>query len=135
MGITFQEKAVGEDVLKQTELIVAHCDSAVIFYNKAASIVTEKELRKNDEYYQLFSRRDPRTGEFGVKISDVKLQLETRIKTVKERKDQVKELKRLFLKVEALNAKSVSTYKGIQAKYESTNESSSKFFIPLVLPS
>jgi len=122
MGITFQEKAVGEDVLKQTELIAAHCDSAVIFFNKATSIVTEKKLRNDDEYYQMFSRRDPRTGEFGIKISDVKLQLETRIKAVKERKNQVMELKKNFLKVEELYAKCLSEYKIIQAKYESNNE-------------
>ena len=122
MGITFQEKAAGEDVLKQTEKVMAHSDSAALFFDKASVIVTEKELRRNDEYYQMFSRRDPRTGEFGVKISDVKLQLETRTKAVKERKDQVRELRKHFLKAEELYAKCLSAYKSIQVKYESNND-------------
>jgi hypothetical protein len=117
MGITFQEKALANDVLKHTDMLLSNCDSAVLFFDKAYSTITEKELKRNDEYYQMYSRRDLRTGEFGIKISDVRLDLETRIKAIKERRERVKELKKFYLQAESQYAKVNSNYKDIEAKY------------------
>jgi len=77
--------------------MVAQCDSAVTFLDKAYNTITEKELKKNGEYYQMYSRRDLRTGEFGIKLSDVRLDLETRVSLLKERKETAKEAKKQFL--------------------------------------
>src|SRR3954463_10726275 len=84
MGFIYQDKAAHLDVLKDTRQLVSQIDSAVLFYDKAYRTITEKELNRNEEYYQMYSRRDIRTGKFGIKISDVQLDLENRMK-MKER--------------------------------------------------
>src|SRR6185295_2160842 len=50
MGIVYQEKSNKDDVLKQTELLQRHIDSAVLFYDKAYKEIDEKEIKRNDEY-------------------------------------------------------------------------------------
>jgi hypothetical protein len=67
MGIIYQEKSLKNDILKQLPIVVKNTDSAVYFFNKAKSTINEKEIKRNDEYYQAYTRRDLRTGEFGVK--------------------------------------------------------------------
>ena len=76
MGIIYQEKSGKDDVLKGTPMVLAHIYSAIYFYMKAYSGLTEKEVKRNSEYYQMYNRRDLRTGEFGVKLSDVQFDLE-----------------------------------------------------------
>ncbi len=119
MGMTLQEKALTSDILKNTEILFAKCDSAVLYYDKAYNEITERNINKNEENYQMFSRRDQRTGEFGIKLSDIRLKLEIWVKELKERKDRVKELKKHFTDVERLYARSGVLYKQIQSKYES----------------
>ncbi len=119
MGMTLQEKAIANDVLKNTEILLSNCDSAILFYDKAYNAITEKELKKNDEYYQSYSRRDLRTGEFVIKLSDVRLDLETRVKGLKDRKDKVRELKKFFIESEKLYSRANAQFKDIQGAYES----------------
>src|SRR6187402_1359315 len=71
MGIIFHEKSSKDDVLKQTTRMISNIDSAIFFYDKAYKTITEKEVKRNDEYYAMYNRRDLRTGEFGVKLSDI----------------------------------------------------------------
>lgn len=118
MGMTLQEKAANNDVLKNTEILISNCDSAILFYDKAYNAITEKELKKNDEYYQSYSRRDMRTGEFVIKLSDVRLDLELRVKNLKERKEKVRELKKYFVESEKLYGRANAAYKDIQTSYE-----------------
>ncbi|MFM8911586.1 MAG: hypothetical protein ACKOE6_01555, partial [Flammeovirgaceae bacterium] len=122
MGITFQEKVMNNDILKNTDQMVAQCDSAVMFFDKAYNLVTEKELKKNDEYYQMYSRRDLRTGEFGIKLSDVRLDLENRVTSLKERKEKVKEAKKSFLACERLYSTAVKTFVDLHTNYGSDKE-------------
>jgi hypothetical protein len=42
MGIVYHEKALKDDVLKQTKRTIGVMDSAIIFYDKAYKTVTEK---------------------------------------------------------------------------------------------
>jgi hypothetical protein len=126
MGIVFQEKSMTNDLLKHTPILLSNSDSALLFFDKAYNTITERELKKNDEYYEeMFSRRDPRTGDFGVKFSDVRLDLETRIKNIKERKEKAKELKKHFVESERLYLASVEQFKTIQSKFTSQ----SSFFL------
>src|SRR6478735_7557752 len=50
-GIIFQEKASKDDILKNTTRMLANIDSAIMFYNIAYKAITEKEVKKNSEYY------------------------------------------------------------------------------------
>ncbi len=117
MGIIFQEKAASNDVLKHTEILMNNLDSAVMFYNMAYNQVDEKEIKRNDEYYQAYNRRDLRTGKFGVKLSDVQFDLEKKMTALKTRKELVKELKQHFDNSEGYYRKAQFLYKDIQLKY------------------
>lgn len=116
MGIIYQEKSAQLDVLKQTEMLVSQLDSAVYFFDKAMKTITEKELSRNDEYYQMYNRRDLRTGKFGVKLSDVQLDLEEKIKK-KERSKQILILKSQFTSAERYYNRSIQIFKELQGAY------------------
>ena len=117
MGLIFQEKAANNDVLKHTEILISNLDSAMIFYDKSYKQLTEKEIKKNDEYYQAYNRRDLRTGKFGVTLSDVQFDLEKRIELLKERQALVKELRANYDKAESYYSKANFLFKDLQIKY------------------
>src|SRR5688500_2403743 len=105
MGIIYQEKSAKDDVLKQTKRAIMNIDSAIFFYDKASKSITEKELKRNDEFYQAYNRRDLRTGEFGVKLSDVQFDIEKKIESLRERIDRVKMVKHYFSLADTLYKK------------------------------
>src|SRR5688572_22459704 len=111
MGIIYQEKSSKDDVLKQTKRAIMHMDSAIFFYDKAYKSITEKELKRNDEFYQAYNRRDLRTGEFGVKLSDVQFDLEKKMEGLRERIDRVKMVKHYFTRADTLYQKSNELFK------------------------
>jgi tetratricopeptide (TPR) repeat protein len=106
MGIIYQEKSVKTDVLKQTPLAVSFIDSAIFFYSKAYTVIDEKEVRRNKEYYQVYNRRDLRTGEFGVKLSDIQFDIDKKKESLKERIDKVRMLKHYFTLADSLYKRS-----------------------------
>jgi hypothetical protein len=119
MGIIFHEKSMKSDVLKQTEHTISAIDSAVLYYDLAYKNITEKELKRNDEYYQAYNRRDLRTGEFGVKLSDIQFDLEKKMQGLRERIDRVKMVKYYFVLADSLYKKSNALFKTIQQAYPS----------------
>jgi hypothetical protein len=122
MGIIYHEKSVKDDVLKQTALSLAHMDSAIQNYTKAYQTITEKEIKRNDEFYQAYNRRDLRTGEFGVKLSDIQFDVEKKLEGLKERIDRVKMIKHYFVLADTLYKKSTALYLSILAPYENQKE-------------
>jgi len=122
MGIIYQEEVLKNDVLKQTDVMISNVDSAIFFYNKCIPKLTEKEVKKNDENYLMYTRRDLRTGEFGVKLSDIQLDIETRTKSLYERRDRVTSLKKYFKDSEALYGRSNTLYKKLQDKFATQKE-------------
>lgn len=67
-------------------------DEATKAYKKAIALVDEREVKKNDEYYMAYNRRDLRTGKFGIKVSDVHLDYENKIKILSDKKQTAKEV-------------------------------------------
>ncbi|MBI3481729.1 MAG: hypothetical protein HY015_01910 [Bacteroidetes bacterium] len=122
MGIVFQEKSSKNDPLLQTDILSANVDSALINYDKAYKTITDKELRKNDEYYEAYMRRDLRTGKFVIKLSDVQLDVETRMKNLKEKKERVKQLRNYFDESSAAYLMAQGLYKSLLQKYGSERE-------------
>jgi hypothetical protein len=122
MGIINQEKSGKLDVLKQTETLIQSADSAIFFYGLAMKSITEKELKRNDEYYQMYNRRDLRTGDFGVKISDVQFDIEKRIQGLKEKKERVLQLKKFYQDTEQFYTKAIDQYKGLKSRYGNEKE-------------
>jgi hypothetical protein len=121
MGFIYQDKVSHLDVLKDTRQLVSQIDSAVLFYDKAYKTITEKELNKNEEYYQVYSRRDLRTGKFGIKLSDVQLDLENRMK-IKERGTQALTLKAHFVAAENYFQKAQKLFLEVQKTYPGQKE-------------
>ena len=117
MGIIYQEKSAKDDVLKQTKKAIANMDSAIFFYDKAYKAINEKEVKRNDEFYQAYNRRDLRTGEFGVKLSDIQFDLEKKIEGLRERIDRVKMVKHYFSLADTLYKRSTALFTSIKTKY------------------
>lgn len=122
MGIIYQEKADANDILKQTKPAIENMDSAVFFYDKAHQTITDKEIRKNKEYYQSYNRRDLRTGEFGVKLSDIQFDLEKKIELLKERRDKIKMVKYYFVLADSLYKRCTDLFVTIQNAYAGERE-------------
>ena len=117
MGVIYQEKSAKDDVLKQTKRAVANMDSAIFFYDKAYKSITEKEIKRNSEYYQAYNRRDLRTGEFRVKLSDIQFDIEKRMERLRERIDRVKMVKHYFSLADTLYRKSNELFQKIKSTY------------------
>ncbi len=116
MAFIYESKASKQDILKQTDLHVTFLDSAVYFFGMASNGMTEKEVSRNDEYYQMFNRRDVRTGEFGVKLSDVVLRIEEGMK-LKERAKGIRTMKAQFLASEKAYRSAFGQFTSIQKQY------------------
>jgi len=122
MGIIYQEKSAKNDVLKQTDILISNIDSALFFYNKVFPKITEKEVKRNDENYLMYTRRDMRTGEFGITLSDILLDVETRIKSLKERAERVNKLKKSYQDAEAQYGRANALYKNFQNRFKTKKE-------------
>lgn len=122
MGIVYQEKSLKIDPLVHTEILLASMDSSLLFFDKAYKTITERELRKNDEYYEPYMRRDLRTGKFVIKLSDVQLDVENRIHTLKTRKEKVAQLKEYFVASSRAYQRTTGLYKSLEAKYGAERE-------------
>lgn len=122
MGLILEEKSSRIDILKQTDPAISMMDSSIFFLNKAYATITEKEVKRHDEYYEIYNRRDLRTGEFGVKLSDIQFDLEKKRDALKARIDQVKMVKHYFTLADTLYKKSTALFTGIQLKYPTQKE-------------
>jgi len=83
-GLYFEQKIEKYHIISDSTALLQESDSAIFFLNKAKSLISDKELKKNSEYYQSFYRRDLRTGDFGIKLSDVSLDLEKKITALQD---------------------------------------------------
>lgn len=119
MGLIYEHKSLKNDILKEGAASVSNMDSATLTLNQALKLITEKELRKNDEYYEPFKRRDLRTGEYGVKISDIQFFIEKRLQEIRERKDKIKLVNFYFALTDSTYSRSQRQYSALQQKYSS----------------
>ena len=122
MGNIFQEKASKNDVLKQTRIAIANMDSAIVYYDKAYKALDDREVRRNKEYYEAYNRRDLRTGEFGVKLSDIQFDLEKKIEGLKERIDKVKMVEHFFFLADSSYQRANALFLSLQQKFSSETQ-------------
>lgn len=122
MGNIYEEKALANDVLRETEKQGTNSDSSVLFLNKAFQTIDAREVKKNDEYYQSYGRRDLRTGEFGIKLSDIQFDLEKRMKALTDRKQRVQAVKDKFVETQRIYSHSENLFKAIAGKYKDSKE-------------
>lgn len=121
MGLWLESRFLSYDVVEDSSKVYQVGDSAIFYLEKAKTLITEKELKKKDEYYQDFFRRDLRTGEFGIKVSDVHLDIEKKIEVIETRIADVKEMHRRVVKVENNQSAAMEAYKGLTGKFSVYN--------------
>ena len=121
MGLMLEDGFLKYDIISDSSRIYTSGDSSVFFLEKAKSLIDEKELKKNDEYYQAFFRRDLRTGEFGIKVSDVHLDIEKKVEAIKQRISDVKALNQTLNSVEKKYAAVSSDYQVLSESYADIN--------------
>ncbi|MBK5277306.1 MAG: hypothetical protein JJE09_00435 [Bacteroidia bacterium] len=122
MGSIYQENAAKKDILMHTDLMLSDIDSAVFFYHKANIGLTEKEIKRNDEYYEAYSRRDLRTGKFEIKLSDVKFDVEKKIQSLNDRKEKIKKMKLQYQSSEAAYEKVRKDFISVQDSFPGIKE-------------
>lgn len=122
MGIIYQEKSSKEDILRNTQEGLNHMDSAIYYFGMAHKTIDEKELKRNKDYYAMYFRRDLRTGEYGVKLSDVQFELERNMASLKERIDKVKMVKHYFTMSQQLYKRSNELFVSIQRAFPGVRE-------------
>ena len=114
----YERQLLAADILKDTATVYGWADSAYIYFVKARTLITEKELKKNDEYYQAFYRRDLRSGEFGIKISDVHLEIEDKSKSSKSRGENILEVNKNLTKANVAYNEAVEIFQKLHGEYD-----------------
>ena len=122
LGILLDVKSASKDILTATDEKLILMDSAVLYYEKAKILITEKELKKNDDYYENYYRRDLRTGKMGIKISDVYLDIDNRIGKLKINAGKIKALKERFSKTVSFYNRAMDEYGAIVNKHSDNRQ-------------
>jgi tetratricopeptide (TPR) repeat protein len=122
LGTLFQEKSSKNDYLKQTGLLQHNMDSAILYYEKSLKEIDEREVRKNSEFYESYSRRDQRTGTYGIKFSDVQYEINKHIQGLKEKKERVDLLNKNFNAATNAYAHAQKLYGDIQKSFTDERE-------------
>lgn len=122
MGLMLEYHFLRYDIISDSSRLYTSGDSAVAFLEKAKGLINEKELKKRDEYYQDFFRRDLRTGEFGIKVSDVHLDIEKKLTAINDRVALVKDLHQSAKGVRKNDAAARDVYRSIVADFENRHQ-------------
>lgn len=123
MGSLLQNRLKEINILTNTEPYGKTADSSVFYYERALSFITEKEIKKHaKDYYAAYKRRDMRSGKFEVKLSDVQLEIETRIARVKKNKENSLLLSTLVNEARRLYADCQSEYTVMSNQFENLPE-------------
>lgn len=120
MGLIYEFNGLRNDVLKENRKSISNLDSALFFLDKAFKTITEKELKRNDEYYETFRRRDLRTGENNITLSNVQFFIEKKQQAIRERSDKVKLVNYYFTLSDSLYKKSQFVFLDLQGKFGTT---------------
>lgn len=117
MGLIYQEKAATKHVLKETGELFSAVDSAIICYNKSLALLDDRELKRNKEYYEAYNRRDLRTGEFGVSLSDIQFDLQKKKEALTARATSVRMVQHYFAASDSLYQKCNQLFASLKARY------------------
>ncbi len=121
MGLWLEQRFLNYDVVDDSSKVYQVGDSSIFYLERAKGLIDEKELKKKDEYYQAFFRRDLRTGEFGIKVSDVHLDIEKKVQNIQSRIADVKEMHRRVVKVEENQKTAMEAYRSLTTQFSAFN--------------
>ncbi|MDW3209331.1 MAG: hypothetical protein R8N23_05660 [Reichenbachiella sp.] len=122
VGLYYEGLVNGYHIITDSTAILGASDTAVIYLTKAKTLITEKELKKNDEFYQDFYRRDLRTGDFGIKISDVQLDIEKKLQSLRNINKYAKSIYADLYSLNVANEFSMAAYQAFAKQYPNIND-------------
>lgn len=122
VGLYYEGLVNDYHIISDSTAILGASDTAVVYLTKAKNLITEKELKKNDEFYQAFHRRDLRTGDFGIKISDVQLDIEKKLQSLRNINQYAKSIYADLYSIDAANEFSMAAYKNLVVQYPNIND-------------
>ena len=122
VGLYYEELVNNYHIITDSTAILGASDTAVTYLTKAKTLITDKELKKNDEFYQDFYRRDLRTGDFGIKISDVQLDIEKKLQSLRNINKYAKTIYANLYAINNANATSLAAYKAFTQSYKDIND-------------
>lgn len=119
MAVIYEINAKKKDVLRENVEKVSLMDSAVYFYSKSKSLMTEKEVKKNSEYYEDdYMRRDLRTGKMGIKASDIHIFLDKKVEDLTSQNVLLKSINNHFSKAKDQYQLAFDMYTALIAKFD-----------------
>lgn len=126
LGIIFYDRALRADVLKESESVKINSDSAIFYLKRAKRLATEKEVRRNDEYFlsYTYNKKDtakPLTNKDTI-FQRVTRDIPARISVIEKHKAESEKIFMNFNKSVDFYAKSVTTYRYLNNKYVSLKE-------------
>lgn len=122
VGLYYERLVNSYHIISDSTAILGASDTAVVYLTKAKTLITEKELKKNDEFYQDFYRRDLRTGDFGIKISDVQLDIEKKLQSLRNINKYAKSIYTNLYSINSANEFSMAAYQSFTAQYPNIND-------------
>ncbi len=119
MALMLEFKLAELDLLKQSEAIILRVDSSILYFDKAYTLINEKDVKKHDDdYYELFKRRNLRTGKFEVILSDVQLDIENRKNKLTLKKNNVGIINKAFNSSMRLFNSAEESYSALKSVYK-----------------
>ncbi len=120
-GYILESHAEKLNVVTDSIALIRYSDSIAIAFNKAKLLIDDKEIRKNEDYYQQFHRRDLRTGDFGIKLSDIQLELDNKIERYRLVSRKTKQLAGSLPGLQSTYEKSNEIYKNLTKQFKTEN--------------
>ncbi|MCX2744272.1 hypothetical protein OO013_10365 [Mangrovivirga sp. M17] len=99
-GKIYHDIFSGYDFIADSSGFFSYYDSAKYYYQRYKTLGNEKDIRKNDDFYKEFYRRDLRTGEYDIKLSDIIVEIDQSIDKMDDHKREVVDLHRFKMEVE-----------------------------------
>lgn len=122
LGLVYEKKTSRDDVLKETQQAIVNIDSAIMLFAKASSMITEKEIKKEKDYYTMYSQRDLRTGVMEIKLAHIQFDLQNRTNALRERKDKINMVKHYFTEMQTAYTRCNELFVTIQQGYPGLRE-------------
>ncbi len=117
MARIYDQFSRNADIFMEFDKFMTYADSAIIYYDNAARYVDEKEVRKNDDFYIEYTRRDVRTGKVGISLSDVLLDIENRTSAIKDYRSAVLRSKELLDKTVKAHHEVYQNYESLRSQF------------------
>jgi hypothetical protein len=122
LGLIYEKKTLRDDVLKETQQAIVNIDSAIMMFANASSMITDKEIKKEKDYYAMYSQRDLRTGVMEIKLAHIQFDLQNRTNALRERKDKINMVTHYFTEMQTGYTRCNELFSALQQGYPGLRE-------------